>query len=95
MLAGYSLLYDAEFALDALSCGDDPGSVAIASGVAALEAFLEERASLEQGQLALLEAAHRLLDLANECELPLDAQSRIHAARLARGLRQAMSSSLE
>ena len=95
MLAEQDLLYDAEFALDALACGEDPGYVAIVSGVSALEAVLEDPSSLGEGQLAVLEAAHRLLDLANECELPLDGNSRIHAAQLACSLRKSISSSRE
>lgn len=84
-----SFIYDnAIFALDMLSHGDDPGYAMIVSGVSALEALQEEPSSLEPAQLALVEAARCLLDLANESELPLAADSRIRAAQFAYGLRQ-------
>lgn len=87
------LIYDAAFALDALSRGDDPGYAVIVSGISALEALQESPSSLEPAPYALVEGAHRLLNVATECDLPLDADSRTQAARLAHGLRQTVSSS--
>lgn len=81
-----ALLQDAAWALEALSQGDDPGYAGIHSGIAALDALLEDPPLSLQSKLDLMAAAQRLLTRASEGELPFNRADRERASVLARTL---------
>jgi hypothetical protein len=81
-----ALLQDAAWALEALGRGDDPGYAGIHSGIAALDALLEDPPSSLLSKLDLVAAAQCLLAQASEGDLPFNRADRERASALARML---------
>jgi hypothetical protein len=81
------LLEDAARALEMLGQGDDPGYAGILSGIAALDALLEDPpSSLTLPERDLMAAAQCLLTQATEGAAPFNIVDREHASTLARML---------
>ena len=80
------LLKDAAWALETLGQGDDPGYAGIHSGIAALDALLEDPQSPLLSKLDLMAAAQCLLTQATEGEVPFNMADRERASALARML---------
>ena len=81
-----ALLQDAAWALEALGQGDDPGYAGIHSGIAALDALLEDPPSSLLSKLDLMAAAQCLLVQDSEGDLPFNRADRERASALARML---------
>ena len=81
-----ALLQDAAWALEVLGQGDDPGYAGIHSGIAALDALLEDPPSSLQSKLDLMAAARSLLAQAAEGDVPFNRADRERASALARML---------
>jgi hypothetical protein len=81
-----ALLQDAAWALETLGQGNDPGYAGIVSGIAALDALLEDPPSSLLSKLDLMVAAQCLLTQATEGDVPFNRIDKERASTLARML---------